>query len=260
MAIASNFPVQIQNQSNINVKNPERTLRSVLIGSGLFLTFSSSGYNLLTFIVSSTGSNPKLNLETSNDGIYWAQFQPVSLGSTPSNLSVNAGNSNFTCPNGVSSYQISNPGKFIRISQVNFFASFCVLNVLLNNASPAVKQQDSNIPTALGFSYASASGGIVNTTPVGIATTAISISYTYLLLSLDLVNAGLTDTEVLIRSNATIGGGSPTVIYRTFLKAGTNQSLRFKPGVKCLASQLMEVVLSATATVYVNAQGTQITS
>ena len=37
MAVANNFPVQIQNQGIINVKNPERTLRSVLIGSGLFL-------------------------------------------------------------------------------------------------------------------------------------------------------------------------------------------------------------------------------
>ena len=181
------------------------------------------------------------------------------MGSTPSNLSV-ASTNNFTCPNGVSSYQISNPGKFIRISQLFTFASYTILNVILNNGSPAIKQQDSNIPTILGFSYVSPSGGIVNTTPIGIATTAISISYTYLLLSLDLVNAGSTDTEVLIRSNATIGGGSPTVIYRTFLKAGTSQSLRFKPGIKATASQLMEIVLGSTATVYANAQGTQITS
>jgi hypothetical protein len=259
MAVANNFPVAIQNQASFNLKNPERTLRSVLV-SGYYLTFSTSGYNLLTFIVSSPSSNPRLILETSNDGIYWAQFQPVFLGSMPSNLSVNAGNSNFTCSNGVSSYQISNPGKFIRISQVFTFAAYTILNVILNNGSPAIKQQDSNIPTAFGFSYASASGGIVNTTPIGIATASISVSLTYLLLSLDLVNAALTDTEVLIRSNASIGGGSPTVIYRTFLKAGTSQSLRFKPGIKATAGQLMEIVLGSTATVYANAQGTQITS
>lgn len=259
MAIASNFPVQINNQASINVRNPERTLRSVMI-SGNYLTFSTCGYNLLTFIISSPNSNPKIVIEASNDGIYWSSVQPISLSSIPSNLSAPGGNSQFTSFNGIVPYQISNPGKFIRITQVNTFSSYSIVNVLLNNGSLSPKQQDINIPTSNGFSYASPSGGIVNTTPVGIATTAISISLTYLLLSLDLVNAGITDTEVLIRSNATIGGASPTVIYRTFLKAGTSQSLRFKPGVKALASHLMEVVLGSTATVYVNAQGTQINS
>jgi len=260
MAVASNFPVQIQNQPSFNLKNTERNIRSVLSGNTPNITFSMNGFNLLTFVINSPGSNPIINIEASNDNLYWIAIQPVSLASTPSNLSVGAGLNSFRSPNGAASYQISNPGKFVRFRQLNDFSAYTVLNVVLTNGSVQPKQQDINIPNISSFSYASASGGIVNTTPIGIATTAISVSYTYLLLSLDLVNAGLTDTEVLIRSNATIGGGSPTVIYRTFIKAGTSQSLRFKPGIKATAGQLMEIVLGSTATVYANAQGTQITS
>jgi hypothetical protein len=256
----ANFPVAIQNQPIFNVRNPERTLRSVLSINTPALTFSASSYNLITFVISSPGGNPKVSIETSNDGIYYGSIQPVALTATPTNLSPNTLGTSAS-PNGTASYQISNPGKFIKITQVNTSNnSHTILNVLLNNGTQASKQQDINIPNASYFSYASPSGGIVNTTPVGIATTALSASYSYLLLSLDLVNAGVTDTEVLIRSNATIGGGSPTVLFRTFLKAGTNQSLRFKPGIKANSTQLMEVVLSTTAIVYVNAQGTQITS
>lgn len=257
----ANFPVAIQNQPTFNVRNPERTLRSVFSINTPALTFSASGYNLITFVISSPGGNPKVSIETSNDGIYFGVVQPIALTSTSSNLSASAGLGAFASPNGTASYQVANPGKFVRITQWNTSNnSHTILNVLLSNGSQASKQQDINIPNVLAFTYSAGSGGITNTTPVGLVTTAISISYTYLLLSLDLVNAGLTDTEVLIRSNATIGGGSPTVIYRTFLKAGTNQSLRFKPGIKATPGQLMEVVLSTTAIVYVNAQGTQITT
>jgi len=261
MAIASNFPIAIQNQASINVRNPERTLRGVFSINTPSLVFSTSGYNLITYTISSPGGNPKTAIETSNDGIYWSAVQPISLTSTQSNLSASAGAGAFTSPNGAASYQVANPGKFVRITQFNTSNnSHTIINVLLNNGSQGYKQQDINIPNVLAFTYSSPSGGIVNTTPVGLATTVISASYSYLLLSLDLVNASNNDTEVIIRSNATIGGGSPTVIYRTFLKASASQSLRFKPGIKALAGQLMEVVLSSTATVYVNAQGTQITS
>ena len=264
MAVASNFPVQIQNQGIINVKNSERILRNVFTFQFPYLVFSTTGYNLITYSVAPfSGHYPILTVQTSNDGINWSTVQPTNLGSVPSNLSATgtpgAGGSSYIA-GGVNSYQVVAPGKFVRMSQISSVegGAVCVVNIVLSNGSPAVKQQDINIPTLFTFSYASASGGIVNTTPVGIATTAINKSLFYVLLSLDLVNAGLTDTEVIIRSNATVGGASPTVIYRTFIKAGTSQSLRFKPGIKGVAAQLMEVVLSATATVYVNAQGTQI--
>lgn len=257
--MTNNFPISVQNQPIFNIKNPERTLRSVLNANITALTFSSSGYNLVTFVVASPGGNPKIVIETSNDGFLWGAVQPIAMTSTPSNLST-GGLNTFISPNGVASYQISTPGKMVRISQAGSTPSHTILNVLLSNGSQASKQQDINIPNNSAFQYAAASGGITNTTAVGIASTAISTSYSYALLSLELTNAGATDTEVLIRSTATIGGGSPTVIFRTFLKAGTSQSFNFKPAIKGTAGQFLEVILSATATVYVNARGTQITS
>lgn len=266
MAIASNFPIAIQNQSSVNVINQERTLRNVFTWQFPFLVFSTSGYNLMTYSVAPfSGHYPVLTVQTSNDGFNWSTVQPTNLGSVPSNLSATgvpgSGGTSYKA-GGVNSYQVVTAGKFIRMSQISNAegGAVSVVNINLNNGSPAVKQQDINIPTLYTFSYASQSGGIVNTTPVGIATTTIDKSLFYVLLSLDLVNSGLTDTEVIIRSNATIGGASPTVIYRTFIKAGTSQSLRFKPGIKGVAAQLMEVVLSSNATVYINAQGTQINS
>lgn len=257
--MANNFPVAIQNQPTLNVRNPERTLRSVISANTPALTFSTSGYNLVTFVVANPNGTPRIVVETSNDGIYWGVVQPIAMTSTPSNLSV-VGVTTFTSPNNTASYQISNPGKMVRISQTGTTNSHTILNVLLNNGSQASKQNDINIPNSSAFQYAAASGGITNTTAVGIATTAISVAYSYALLSLELDNAGLTDTEVLIRSNATIGGGSPIVIFRTFLKAGTSKAFNFKPAIKGNAGQLLEVVVNTTSIVYVNARGTQITS
>jgi hypothetical protein len=265
MAVASNFPVQIQNQGIVNVRNSERTLRSVLTFQTPYLYFSTTGYSLMTLTINPPVSfYPTVLIEASNDGINYGLIQPISLSSVPSNInafSPSAGTNYGLLNYGCSSYQIPFPGKFIRISLTTTGANGgTIVNVLLNNGSGISKQSDLQIPNISSWSYVAASGGITNTTAVGLSAAATNVSFANILLSLDLVNAGLTDTEVIIRSNATVGGGSPTIIWRTFLKAGTNASYRFTPGIKAVAGRLIEVILSATATVYVNAQGTQIMS
>jgi len=255
MAIASNFPISIQNQQTVNSKNPERNIRAVLSINSGYTIFDTSGYNSMNIIVSSPNGNPKMVIEGSGDGIFWGAIQLVSLSSTPSNLNAGTGTSTFTNGNTVGFYQVSKPSKYIRISQSSISNnSYTTINVILYNGSITPKQADIKIPTLNTFSYVATSGGIVNTTPVGLCTTPVG-SYLNALFTLNLSNAGLVDTEVLIRSNATVGGGSPTVIFRTFLKSGTSQNINFTPALKTIVNQLFEVLTSATTILYVNAQG-----
>jgi len=168
---------------------------------------------------------------------------------------INNGVSTFTNGNTVGFYQVSKPSKYIRISQGSISNnSHTTINVILYNGSISNKQADIQIPTLNTFSYVAASGGIVNTTPVGLCTAPVG-SYLNALFTLNLSNAGLVDTEVLIRSNATVGGGSPTILFRTFLKAGTSQNINFTPALKTVVNQLLEAVTSDTTILYVNAQG-----
>lgn len=235
-------------------KSAERNIRGVLGNGTGYIQFDMSGYSALTFTVACPNGNPKIMVESSNDNIYWGAVQPVSLASMPSNLNANG----WWNPNGTNSYQLIKPGRFVRISQVNTVA-YSTVNVVLFNGAITIKQQDLRIPSIHSWSYAAAAGGIVNTNPVGICGTN-NASFTNVLSDIDLCNAGATDCEVIVRTNTTVAGGSPLVIWRCFLKAGTSMSKQFFPGVKGPAYHLIEVVLSTTATVYVNAQGFLIAS
>lgn len=253
--IQNNFPIDIQNQAIVNSNLSERNIRGVLSISSGYITFDTSGYNAMNIIISSPNGNPKITIEGSGDGIFWGAIQPVSLGSVPSNLSAALGTSGFINTNGVGFYQISKPAKYIRISQGSISNnSYTTVNVILYNGSISEKQQEIRVPNNSSWYYVSPSGGIVNTTPLLLVSSPVG-SFLNALLTLNLSNAGATDTEVLIRSNATLGGGSPTVVFRTFLKAGASQNINFTPALRTTINQLFEVVLSATATVYVNAQG-----
>jgi hypothetical protein len=253
--MTNNFPISVQNQPIVNLKHPERNIRGVLSVSSGYMTFDTSGYNAMNVIISSPNGNPKITIEGSGDGIFWSAIQPVSLSSVPSNLSAAAGASGFINTNGVGFYQVAKPAKFIRISQGSISNnSYTTVNVILYNGVVTPKQQDLQVPNNNSWYYTATSGGIVNTSPVLLVSSQVG-SFLNALLTLNLSNAGATDTEVLIRSNSTLGGGSPTVVFRTFLKAGTSQNINFTPALRTTINQLFEVVLSATATVYVNAQG-----
>lgn len=253
--IQNNFPVGLQNQPIVNSKQPERNIRGVMSINSGYITFDTSGYNAMNVIISSPNGNPKIVIEGSGDGIFWGVIQPTSLSSIPSNLSAELGLSAFTNTNGVGFYQVSKPAKFIRISQTSTGNnSYTTVNVILYNGSVAPKQQDLKIPNSSSWYFTAQSGGIVNITPVLLKSSVVG-SFLNALLGLNLTNSRTTDTEVLIRSNATLGGASPTVLFRTFLKAGTTQNLVFTPALRSVVNQLLEVVLSQTATVYVNAQG-----
>ena len=246
--------VDINGNIPILNKHSERVLRSVMSGDNPFLVFDCTGYNLITLIVSSPLSNPKMTVQSSNDGIYWSFLQPVALASIPANLSAASGLVGFTNPNATAAYQITKPGKFLRINQTLQMPAYSVVNVLLSNGSATPKQQDLQIPNMHSWSYVCPSGGIVGTSPVGLCV-ASNYSFITTILTLDLVNASLTDTEVIIRSNITVGGVSPTIVWRTFLKAGSANSFKFTPALSSLKTHLLEVVLSSNATVYINAQG-----
>ena len=253
--MTNNFPISVQNQPIVNSKHPERNIRGVLSVSSGYMIFDTSGYNAMNVIISSPNGNPKITIEGSGDGIFWGPIQPISLSSVPSNLSAAVGASGFINTNGVGFYQVAKPAKFIRISQGSISNnSYTTVNVILYNGVVTPKQQEIQIPNNNSWYYTAASGGIVNTTAVLLVASPVG-SFLNTILTLNLSNAGATDSEVLIRSNATLGGGSPTVVFRTFLKAGTSQNINFTPALRTTINQLFEVVLSATATVYVNAQG-----
>ena len=253
--MTNNFPISVQNQPIVNSKHPERNIRGVLSISSGYMIFDTSGYNAMNVIISSPNGNPKITIEGSGDGIFWGPIQPISLSSVPSNLSAAVGASGFINTNGVGFYQVAKPAKFIRISQGSISNnSYTTVNVILYNGVVTPKQQEIQIPNNNSWYYTAASGGIVNTTAVLLVASPVG-SFLNTILTLNLSNAGATDSEVLIRSNATLGGGSPTVVFRTFLKAGTSQNINFTPALRTTINQLFEVVLSATATVYVNAQG-----
>lgn len=258
--IQNNFPVGIQNQPTINSKQPERNIRGVMSLSSGYITFDTSGYNAMNVIISSPNGNPRITIEGSGDGIFWSPIQPVSLSSVPSNLSAAGGTLAFVNTNGVGFYQVAKPANFIRISQGSTGNnSYTNVNVILYNGAVTPKQQDIRIPNNSSWNYASTSGGINNTTPVLLVVSPVG-SFLNALLGLSITNASDIDTEVIIRSNATLGGASPTVVFRTFLKAGTTQNLSFTPALKTVINQLFEVVLSTSATVYVNAQGVVISA
>ena len=102
------------------------------------------------------------------------------------------------------------------------------------------------------WSYAAASGGIVNTTGVTIKTAAGAALRNYL-RTLQISNGGAAGTDVQIRD-----GASGTVVWRGYVPAMANgECHKFDPPLKGTANTLMEVGLSSATTVavYVNAQG-----
>lgn len=253
--IPSNFPVGLNNQPTFNAKLPERNIRGVLSINSGYVMFDTSGYNAMNIIITSPNGNPRITIEGSGDGIFWGPIQPISLSSVPSNLSAAGGTLAFVNTNGVGFYQVAKPAQFVRISQGSTGNnSYTTVNVILYNGAVTPKQADIRIPNNSSWNYVATAGGITNITPTLLVASPVG-SFLNALLGLNLTNSGETDTEVLIRSNATLGGGSPTVVFRTYLKAGTTQNISFTPALKTVINQLFEVVLSASTIVYVNAQG-----
>jgi hypothetical protein len=103
----------------------------------------------------------------------------------------------------------------------------------------------------LDWSYAAATGGIINTTAVTIRAAQGAGIRNYI-TSLQISNNSGTATEVSIRDGA---GG--TVIWRGMAAANmTQQPITFANPLKSTAATLLEVVCGTTAAaVYVNAQG-----
>jgi len=250
------IPAEITNQAISTLNNKERHIRSVLSINSGYLMFDTTGYSAMAVIISSLNGNPRISIEGSGDGVAWGPVQVKSLSSIPANLTAGAyGTNTFTNGNAVVTYQVNKPSRLIRIAQGSTGNnSHTSVNVILYNGAAECGGDDIRIPNLNAIYYVSPSGGIINTTPVLMFTSPVG-SYVNGIFSMQMTNAGITDTEVMIRSNATLGGGSPTVIYREFLKAGQSKDVDFTPALKTVVNQIFEVVLSATATVYVNAQG-----
>lgn len=107
-----------------------------------------------------------------------------------------------------------------------------------------------NAPTK--WTYAAASGGIVDTTAVTLKTAA-GVGKKNYLGSIQLANSGAAATEVIIRK-----GAAGTVIWRGWVGAtAPNHTVTFRQPLESDANQLLEVVLSSSTTVAVrvNAQG-----
>lgn len=102
----------------------------------------------------------------------------------------------------------------------------------------------------LEWSYAAASGGIINTTDVALAAAAGAGLRRYL-TSITLSNNSATATEVVIKDGAT------TVIARYMLPANApTVMIRLADPIKTTANAALNVAcISSGAAVYVNAQG-----
>lgn len=256
----NSFPISVQNQQTVNINNLERQIRGALSEASGYVYFDTSGYNALNILITNPQGNAKINIEGSGDGVSWDSIQVVSLSSTPANLSAKPSTDTFTNPNGVGFYQVNKPARIVRIRQISPGSNHVTsLVVILHNGGTTPKQNEIRIPTFDSWVYAAQSGGIINTSPVTLKG-VVNGSYLNALLSLNITNAGTVDTEVLIRSNATLGGGSPTVVFRTFLKAGTSQNIEFTPALKTIVNNLFEIVCVTASIIYVNAQGTVISN
>lgn len=249
------FPVGLQNQPIVNAKLPERNIRGVLSISSGYITFETSGFNAMNVVISSPNGNPRITIEGSGDGKFWSPIQPISLSSVPSNLSAATGTLAFVNTNGVGFYQVAKPAQFIRISQGSTSNnSYTTVNVILYNGNVTPKQQDLRIPNSSSWYFVSPPGGITNTEPVHLTAWPVG-SFQNALLAINITNSGNIDTEFLIRTNSALDASGPTVLYRTFLKAGTTQNVNFTPALRTLLNQFFEVVVLEATVVYVNAQG-----
>lgn len=102
------------------------------------------------------------------------------------------------------------------------------------------------------WSYAAASGGIVNTTAVTIKAAAAAGIRNYL-RSLQVINSAAVASEFSVRD-----GAAGTVLYRGYVPASmtAQQQINFDPPLRGTAATLMEVVMATTATATMfNAQG-----
>lgn len=227
-------------------KGKERIIKTTLTSNNPYLYFDTEGYSSFSVTVHSPSANPALLVTSSNDNInYNSEVQMTATSSYGIGMK-----GSFISANGTETYVSNKVGRFVRIylSSINQ----CYISVSLSNSTVKDTKNDISVSLDRAWSYSAPSGGITNTTPVLLTTTAISGSFIYGITSLDLCNNGSAGTEVIIRS-VTVG----TVIYRTYLRAGQNISVNLTPMIKALKSNSLELLLSSgvNVEVYPNVRG-----
>lgn len=254
--LQKSFPVEVSNYYQ-NVS--ERQIRGVVGVKAPSIQFDTTGYNAMTITID-TGStvSARIKFECSGDGINWIDIKANSVNGAPSNLSAMLGNSGyFNNIRGIGVYQFNKPARLVRVTQIDSATSAtCAVNVTLFNGAISPNNNNTEIPNVYSFQYTNSS--ITGTSPVLIKAVASNLLENTI-FSIQVKNVGSVACVYQIRSNATLGGASPNILFVGEIKpTDPMQIISFKPALKAGVSNLLEFVSMTDTNLIINIQGWEV--